>query len=33
MKTELRFTASDDYTLGFVDFIDIKRNKESYEGP
>ena len=33
MKVEMRFTASDDCTLAYIDFLDIKKNKESYEGP
>ncbi len=30
---ELRFTASDDYTLGYLDFLDTKRSMDSFEKP
>ena len=30
---EMRFTSSDDYTLGYLDFLDIKRNKDSFDKP
>lgn len=33
LNIELRFTSSDDYTIAYVDFIDIKKTKETYEGP
>jgi hypothetical protein len=33
INIELRFTASDDCTLGYLDFLDIKRQKESFERP
>lgn len=28
---ELRFTASDDYTLGYVDFLDLRRTKDVFD--
>jgi hypothetical protein len=30
LNIEVRFTASDDYTLGFIDFLDTKRTRDSY---
>jgi len=33
LNIELRFTSSDDYSIAYVDFIDIKKTKDSYEGP
>lgn len=33
MSIELRFTSTEDYTLGYLDFIDIKKTKVSYDGP
>lgn len=30
---EVRFTSTPDYTLAYIDFLDNKRLKESYEGP
>jgi|LauGreDrversion4_2_1035121.scaffolds.fasta_scaffold30028_2 hypothetical protein len=33
ISIELRFTGSKDYTLGYLDFLDTKRQKESFERP
>eukprot|EP00347_Sterkiella_histriomuscorum_P013330 403365131 len=33
LNIELRFTSSDDYTMAYIDFIDVKKSKEQYEGP
>ena len=33
MSIELRFTSTEDYTLACLDFLDIKKIKDSYEGP
>lgn len=33
LNIELRFTSSDEYTLAYVDFIDVKKTKDAYEGP
>lgn len=33
VNIELRFTSSDDYSIGYIDFLDIKKTKDSYEGP
>lgn len=33
MKFEVRFSASDDCTLSYIDYLDTKKSKESYEGP
>ena len=33
INIELRFTASDDYTLGYLDFLDTNRSKESFDRP
>ena len=32
-NTEIRFTSSEDYTLAYIDYVDLKKNKDSYEGP
>lgn len=29
----MRFTASDDYTLGYIDFLDTKRTRDSFQKP
>lgn len=33
LNIELRFTSSDDYTLGYVDFLDTRRTKDSFDRP
>lgn len=33
MCIELRFTSTEDYTLAYLDFVDIKKTKDQYEGP
>lgn len=33
MSIELRFTSSEDFTLGYLDFIDVKKTKDTYDGP
>lgn len=33
MNIELRFTSSEDYTLGYMDFLDTRITKDAYEGP
>jgi len=30
---EIKFTASDDYSLAYIDFIDLRKEKGQYEGP
>jgi hypothetical protein len=33
MSIELRFTSTEDYTIGYIDFLDTKKTKDTYEGP
>ena len=33
LNIELRFTSSDDYTLAYVDFLDIKRTRDMFDKP
>jgi len=33
VNIELRFTSSDDFTLGYVDFLDTKRTRDTYDKP
>lgn len=33
INIELRFTASDDCSLGYLDFLDTKRSKETFDRP
>jgi hypothetical protein len=30
LNIELRFTASDDYTLGYIDFLNTKRSRDQF---
>ena len=30
LNIEVRFTASDDFTLGFIDFLDTKKTRDSF---
>lgn len=33
MNIEIRFTSTEDYTTAYLDFIDIRITKDTYEGP